>query len=112
MFDYFPIPELDAGNCKKVGKRGWAMKNKILIGIGVVVVLVGAFSIVKKVSPVGWGLGASLADAYSRYAFSGSQYILCHPPSRSSAASSGKPVCMSSSVVNSPDWLMSKRTIE
>jgi hypothetical protein len=32
------------------------MKNKILIGFGVVVVLVGTFSIVKKVSPVGWGL--------------------------------------------------------
>lgn len=32
------------------------MKNKILMGIGVVLLLVGTFSIVKKVSPVAWGL--------------------------------------------------------
>lgn len=35
------------------------MKNKILIGLGVVIVMVGTFSIVKKVSPVGWGLWGS-----------------------------------------------------
>ena len=32
------------------------MKNKILIGLGVVVVLIGTFAVVKKVSPVGMGL--------------------------------------------------------
>ncbi len=32
------------------------MRNKILIGLGVVVVLIGTFAVVKKVSPVGWGL--------------------------------------------------------
>lgn len=31
------------------------MKSRILIGIGVVVVLVGIFMVVKKVSPVSWG---------------------------------------------------------
>lgn len=31
------------------------MKSRILIGIGVLVVIVGTFSVVKKVSPVGWG---------------------------------------------------------
>ena len=35
------------------------MKNKILIGIAVVVVLVGTFATVKKVSPVGWGMWGS-----------------------------------------------------
>ena len=32
------------------------MKNKILIGLGVVAVLVATFAVVKKVSPVGWGI--------------------------------------------------------
>ncbi len=31
------------------------MKKRILIGVGVIVLLVGAFMGVKKVSPVGWG---------------------------------------------------------
>jgi YHS domain-containing protein len=32
------------------------MKNKILIGLAVVVVLIGTFATVKKVSPVSWGM--------------------------------------------------------
>jgi YHS domain-containing protein len=32
------------------------MKLWILIGVGIVVVLIGAFLVVNKVSPVGWGL--------------------------------------------------------
>ena len=32
------------------------MKNKILLGLGAVVVLIAAFATVKKVSPVSWGM--------------------------------------------------------
>ena len=36
--------------------RNAAMKNKILIGLGIVIVLIGTFAAVKKVSPVSWGM--------------------------------------------------------
>jgi YHS domain-containing protein len=47
------------------------MKNKIAIGLGVVVILVGAFMVTNKVSPVGWGwwgdYNASSGTALSGY---------------------------------------------
>ena len=32
------------------------MKNKIMLGMSVILILIGAFAVVKKVSPVAWGM--------------------------------------------------------
>ena len=32
------------------------MKNRIIIGLGIVILLIGTFAVVKKVSPVSWGM--------------------------------------------------------